>query len=689
MSFLNPFFFIGALVLAVPVLIHLVRREKSEVVPFSSLMFLLKIPKRMVRQQMLKNLLLMLLRILLIALLVAVFLRPYMVQSATPDAAKPGQGKGFVMLLDNSYSMRYGTNFDKLKSEAIKKIDALGGSDRMALVAFNDAPPLILSNPTTDKAKLRAAVDALELSSGGTRYFEAFSVADRLMRQYGEQEKNLIMISDFQRTGWNRSSREAVIDLKVKVDPVFVGVEKSNNIGIDNVSVDSTSFVRTYGGRIVARIHNYQSDKEAAVPVALVINDKEIDKKTVNVPAGSTALADFGGFDLPLGFAKGKVKILAEDPLPQDNEFVFTIERREKLNVLILDSGRPKQSFHLKAAFTAAPDLPFNVKVGNAAAVSIEELGSQDIVIFNDVMRLTDPVRDRMIQARKTGQGQLVILGSNADLGWWRDIPGFPVKPLQKIDASKDRGKTSVYLTSYNRNHGIFKPFQSGSSLTLNTAQFFNYTDLELKPGATAIAKFENGAPALVESPPEDRGLLVFASSLDTQWNDLPLKPSFVLFMHETVRYLSRYNAVKGWYTLGEGIPVIGTLDGGVPRVIGPDGEQETIGEGELKSGDQRFYSPDAPGFHELRVGRETKMLAVNPPTNEGNLDTILPADLIASVQSNEAEARQAGSFSSEDKLEYARRQMGWWWLLLIALIAGIVELYIANNRGQSVRRVG
>ncbi len=83
MNFLNPFFLIGASVLALPVLIHLVRRERSEIVPFSSLMFLLKIPKRMIRQQMLKNLLLMALRLLLIALLVGVFARPYLVQSAT------------------------------------------------------------------------------------------------------------------------------------------------------------------------------------------------------------------------------------------------------------------------------------------------------------------------------------------------------------------------------------------------------------------------------------------------------------------------------------------------------------------------------------------------------------------------------------------------------------------------------
>jgi hypothetical protein len=687
MSFLNPFFLIGSLVLAVPVLIHLVRRERSEIVPFSSLMFLLKIPKRTVRQQMLKNLMLMLLRLLLIALLVAVFLRPYMVQSATPDAAKPGSGRGFVMLLDNSYSMRYGTNFEKLKTEATKRIDALSGGDRMALVAFNDTVT-VLSNPTTDKGKLKAAVSALEPSLSGTRYFEAFSVGDRLLSQYGQQERHLIVISDFQRIGWNRSSREDVIDHDVKVETVPVGIEKSNNVGIDNVSVDSTSFVRTYGGRIVARIHNYNPDRELTIPVSLVINDKEENKKTVVVPANGTTLAEFAGFDLPLGFAKGKVKITSDDPLPQDNEFIFTIERREKLNVLILDDGRPKQSFLLKTAFSATEDLPFNVTVKPAGTATVDEVGKANILIVNDVRRLSDEQRDRMVASRKTGQGQFVILGSQADIGWWNGIEGFPVKAVQKVNVGvRDRNKTAIYLTSYNRNHGIFKPFQSSGHLSLNTAQFFNYVELELKPGSSAVAKFENGAPALVESSPENRGMLVFASTMDNIWNDLPLKPSFVLFMHESARYLSRYNAVKGWYTLDESIPVIGTLDGGVARVVTPEGEQESLGE--IKSGEQRRYSPTVPGFHELRNGRETRLLAVNSPSNEGNLETMVPADLVASVQSTEAEARQAGSFTSEDKMEYARRQMGWWWLLMIALIAGVVEIYIANNRGQSVRRVG
>src|SRR5262245_37436683 len=159
MNFLNPFFLLGSLALAVPILIHLVRKEKTEIVPFSSLMFLLRVPKSSIRQQKIKNLLLMALRLLLLALLVSAFARPYLTQAAKQTVSTENN-LGIVLLLDNSYSMRYGDNFAKMKSEASKRIDALRAGDRMALIAFNDKSDL-LSMPTSDKAALKAALGAL------------------------------------------------------------------------------------------------------------------------------------------------------------------------------------------------------------------------------------------------------------------------------------------------------------------------------------------------------------------------------------------------------------------------------------------------------------------------------------------------------------------------------------------------
>src|SRR5437868_13852921 len=121
MSLLNPFFLFGSLALAIPVLIHLVRREKSEIIRFSSLMFLLKVPKRSVRQQKLKNLLLMALRLLTLALLVGACARPYMTQPAKP-AATAYSKHGAALMLDTSYSMQYGHNLKKLHAVAHKRL---------------------------------------------------------------------------------------------------------------------------------------------------------------------------------------------------------------------------------------------------------------------------------------------------------------------------------------------------------------------------------------------------------------------------------------------------------------------------------------------------------------------------------------------------------------------------------------
>jgi Aerotolerance regulator N-terminal/von Willebrand factor type A domain len=676
MSFLNPYLLFGSLALAVPVLIHLVRREKSEIIPFSSLMFLLKVPKRSIRQQKIKNLLLMALRLLILALLVGAFARPYMTQPAKP-VANANSNRGTVLLLDTSYSMRYGNNFDRLKTEARKRIDAMRAGDRMAIVAFNQNASL-LSRPTSDKNALRPLVDTLEPSFAETRFYEAFALADRVLADLGGDQKQLVLISDFQRNGWNRSSRESVIGTDVKTETVNLAVKDWTNVGIDSVLLDQTSFSRTYTGRLVARIHNYSKDRPVEVPVSVTLNEKEVGRKTVTVSPNATAIAEFTGFDLPLGFLKGRVRIQADDPLKVDNEFLFVIERREKLKVLVVDSGKPKQSLYLRQAYTSTAELPFEVTTTTASAVSPEEVAKYEVVIINDVPRLPDKVRDKMDELRKTGQGQLIILAENAEISWWNSYAKLPVKAIQRIFVPKDRGKPAVALTTYDQNHTIFKPFKTSTRVALNSVQFFAYMNIETKPGASVLAKYEDGSPVIVESSADDHGLIVFNSTIDSRWNDLPLKPSFLPLFHEIVRYLSRYNESRGWYVLGEGIPVTAGLESVAAAVIDPKNERQPLGT--LTTGQTKFFTPTMPGFHEIRVGPDTRMVAVNPPSAESNLDSMPPEDLMASVQRTQGETQRAGLFGTEDKDDYARRQMGWWYLLLIALLACMAEIYIANR---------
>src|ERR1043166_7895427 len=105
MNFLAPAFLGALAAIAVPVLIHLINRERKVVVEFPSLMFLQKIPYRSVRRQKIRHLLLLILRCLALALLVAAFARPFFQRKQA--AIGTSGAREVVILLDRSSSMGY------------------------------------------------------------------------------------------------------------------------------------------------------------------------------------------------------------------------------------------------------------------------------------------------------------------------------------------------------------------------------------------------------------------------------------------------------------------------------------------------------------------------------------------------------------------------------------------------------
>src|SRR5918997_2235474 len=134
MSFLAPLFLAGLVALAIPVLIHLIQRERKNVVQFPSLMFVRRIPYSSIRRRRIHNWALLLLRLAAIALIVAAFARPFF-RGATLAAAARG-ARDVVILLDRSYSMGHGDQWDRAKRAANDVVTKLANGDRATLVLF-------------------------------------------------------------------------------------------------------------------------------------------------------------------------------------------------------------------------------------------------------------------------------------------------------------------------------------------------------------------------------------------------------------------------------------------------------------------------------------------------------------------------------------------------------------------------
>ena len=200
MSFLAPAFFVGLAALAIPVIIHLIQRERKTIVEFPSLMFLRRIPYQSVRRRRIRHWLLLLMRAAAMAMIVAAFARPFFRQGALASTATGG-ARELVVLLDQSASMGYADHWDKARAAARQAIDTLTGEDRATLVLFaSNAEENVRATP--DRVRLKAAIDAARVGSGATRYGPALKLAESILSRSALQRKEALLISDFQKTGW-------------------------------------------------------------------------------------------------------------------------------------------------------------------------------------------------------------------------------------------------------------------------------------------------------------------------------------------------------------------------------------------------------------------------------------------------------------------------------------------------------
>ena len=144
MSFLNPWFLIGAAAIAGPILFHLIRRIARERMTFSSLMFLKPTPPKVTRRRKLEHLWLLLLRCLCLLLLAAGFARPfYLNNNAMP--VSPDVGRQLIVLVDTSASMRREGLWGKLLRCCWKISGKTSPADQVAVLTFDRRPQTLVN----------------------------------------------------------------------------------------------------------------------------------------------------------------------------------------------------------------------------------------------------------------------------------------------------------------------------------------------------------------------------------------------------------------------------------------------------------------------------------------------------------------------------------------------------------------
>ena len=186
MTFLNTAILFGLIAGAIPIIIHLITRQKAKTVFFSTLRFLKELQNQQIRRLKIRQILLLILRTLIILLLVLAFARPTLKRRLSTGVSSAAKTTA-VLILDNSLSMGLETSGQQLYDLARQRAQELeelftAGDEIFGLFATVGTPP-IFEGAKYDFKTVSKIIQKTAVSQGSTDLVGALGKAKEILGQ--------------------------------------------------------------------------------------------------------------------------------------------------------------------------------------------------------------------------------------------------------------------------------------------------------------------------------------------------------------------------------------------------------------------------------------------------------------------------------------------------------------------------
>lgn len=673
MSFLTPLFLVGLAGLAIPVILHLIQKERKNVVQFPSLMFLRRIPYQSVQRRRIRHWFLLFMRLVALALIVLAFARPFL--RRTELVAGASGAREVVILLDRSYSMGYGGKWAQAIAAAQSAINGLNASDRGSIVLFSSNTEVALRS-AADKGRLQAAIAGVQPAAGATKYGPALKLAGSILSESALPRREAILITDFQRGGWQGGEGVKLPEGAV-LTPVAISDSGKVNLAVAPVSLQQSEFETQQRVTVTSGAVNH-SDAAASVDIALEIGGRAIQTRRVNVAAHGSSSASFDPVTIADRNLRASVR-LSDDALASDNVFHFVVSPQDPLVVVIGERPGAERtaSLYLARALAVSETPRIEARVRPADSLTPDDLARAAVVVLNDAP-IAQSTADRLKTFVERGGGLFLAMGERAS--WPASADILPGAPGPRID--RTRGP-AARIGALEYGHPLLEVFRGPRTGDFASARFYSYRSVTPAPNVQTLARFDDGQPALLERRVGTGRVLMWMSTLDTSWSDLALKPVFVPFVHRALRHLGSYREPKPWRTVGDIVdpglqaPARGS---DVSRVaLSPSGQRISLdGDGPevLELAEQGFYEFRTQG----RDGDQPVVVASNVNLAESDLAAVDPQEIVAAAMGRAGGSAAAGPTAppSDEAQESAQRV--WWYLLFAGLLLLGAETVVANR---------
>lgn len=626
MGFATPLALFGLAALAVPIVIHLLRTRDVPQRTLPTVAMLEKAIAQSRQRRQIRDHWLLLLRILGIAALAFAVAGPFVVSSRPFDDRRLAS---LVIVLDDSMSMgridEGERRIDQAVDEVIEAVESLPGGSEMSLVLAGSPARLAVAS-TTDPQRVVRALRALPERLGrGTDMPGAITLARRSLAT-GKHARRLWVLSDF-------ATHAGLTDARFPEEGVSVALQRIGDEGEANLAVlrtsaapdptreGETSVRATLRGPAgLERRIEVQRGDDTLASTDVRFDDRGHAEVTLHVPSGGDPAATVAIID-------------AEDGLAEDDQRGVLLRAPRAIEVLLVDGDphptrtRDEVGFLARALDVAPREPAIRYRVVDVDSVRPASLEGVDVVVLANVKAPSVGLARALEGFVEGGGGLWITLGDQVDHRVYRSrmralIPGV-LGPAVELDAPLEPAPEALERAHVQR------------AATIEPAM-----DAEVRARV-------GGVPFRVQHAIGEGMVVLWTTTIDDGWTDLPYHPGFVPICLETLAELGAHDA-----------PPPPAVDTGAPLRVG-DANVRTPEGHRVVPEDGVVHDTTTPGVYRI-LGDDDEVryaVVVAAPPNESELTSAPLPEL-----SDDAHG-SAGVVAS-------RRPLAPWLFLLLGLLA-------------------
>jgi hypothetical protein len=659
MSLLAPAFLAGLLAIALPWWLHRLSSDNPNKQKFSSLMFLEPGEPRRVLAKKVQYLLLLALRIGVLVLLALAFTEPAIWR--TPAAGGDADGARLhLIVLDGSASMSYGDRWNRARAAANDVLDELGAEDRGQIVLAGRLFE-VLGPATADVAALRQTLNTAEPGVFRVEYGQLTRSIDGLLRA-AELPVVLDFVTDVQATGMPTRFGELAPRRPAEIVIHDVGAGAAENWTIDSFGASALT------GELTASVRSFAPDASTR-SITLTQNGRTVAEQTVEVPAQGRAEVTFPPLELASGSNRVEVALSPGDELAGDDRRFLAIKRPQPRSVLIVAPNiEGRGPLFTSAALETLTTLSLTPQV-RTSPLGDPPLVNYSFVVVTDVGML-DAAQSAALTDYVEGGGRVLMATGARSSG----LTTLPVTGHTLRSNPQMGSRASVSIGEVDATHAALRGVDE-----LRSANFNRAISVEPAEADRVLLRLADGTPLLLERSMGNGRVLLFTSSLDREWNDLPVQPAFVPLMAGIANHLMGGAGFTSEANLGS------TL---APRALGFTGAQifDPRGQAALglgAGGDDVLL--DQVGFYEVVGGGSSELVAVNFDARESDLAPIDASTLERWRGLGVRPGEQAAPVATAAASERVPSSLGP--LLVMALLILVVVESLVGNWHLRIRR--